>query len=235
MYLTFGVCLEDDFVPDNYFTSKLFKSIVVEIEHQELNQKSGENICSYTRYFTSKLNYADSYLTQFGELEGYWSSHNYNNAKIIADSEEVTLRRKNARMIKRTINGTEHTFYMYQFCLPLDTGLASLNKPIPKDATVVIRCMKDRADKALIATKQVEIDGTVSNTSVGAYAGNSKIELINPHLEVTFYQSDYFDSKLHNHKLRSMKWPFSYRYIMTYGLDTNLDTFEVRITHGEFE
>ena len=224
-------------MPDNYFTSKLFQNIAVEIEHQELNQKSGENICAYTRYFSSKLNYSDSYLKQLGELEGYWGPKNASYDVLSEDADEVTLRRLSSTRTVRTKNvagqPTEFIFYTYQFCMPLDIGLSSLSKPLPKDCTVVIRCMKDRASKALMAVTATDEEGHMLDTWNGILKGDQPITLINPHLEVTFFQSDYYDSKLYNHKLGSMKWPFSYRYIMTYNLDTMRDTFEVRIAHGE--
>ena len=209
-------------VPGNYFGYKAFRRFTLEINHEELNKKNRSDLPCLTRYFTSRLNYSDSNLKQLGELEGFWSNDSYSGDDLLEHEQEVTKRRQNATLsVEDGVN-----FYTYQMILPLDVGLSSLTKPLPKDCYFLLKCELANSCKALMGLD------TPVNDAIGDITASQPLTLINPQLEATFFYSDTFDSKLATYKMNKLKWPFTQHSMFTLLLQSALDIHTVRIEHG---
>lgn len=227
VFIKFDVKLDDRIVPDNYFASKVFDKVELCVNNKELNKANRSDLPYLTRYFTSKLNYSDSNLTQLGELEGYWSNLNPQSDVIIADdaldAEKPEFRRKNA--VESTgANGIK--YWTHQIIFPLDVGLSSLTKPLPKDCFFDIEFHLAKSCKAVMG-----LDVPV-NDKIGDITGSLPLKILNPQLEVTFFYSDYFDGKLSPHRLSKVKWPFTMPTVHSKLLQDGLDIHQVRIAHG---
>lgn len=217
-------------LPDNYFASKVFDKLTLKINHKELNSRNSINLPFLTRYFNSKLNYSDSNMNQLGELEGYWTNTAPPSVSLLDAtpengpnySKEVDLRRKNA--VESDTDGEK--FWTHQFIVPLDVGLSSLTKPLPKDCLFRLECELSKKCKSLMGA------APAVNGVIGELVGSTPLKLINPQLEVMFFYSDYFDNKLSQYKLSKTKWPFSMPFMQTELLSKDLDVHNVRIAHG---
>ena len=74
--LKFSVDIPLEFVPDSYFTSKLFEHLEVQINYVSCTTKSTDLDYILTDFFTSKLNYTSEHIATIGSLQGIWGIAN---------------------------------------------------------------------------------------------------------------------------------------------------------------
>ena len=223
--MKFDVKLDEKVVPDNHFGSKAIDKVTLYVNNKQLNTKNTNNLPYLARYFTSKLNYSDSNLKQLGELEGFWTNSNPPSESLIGENAtDVTHRRKNA---VESTSGTVN-YWTHQIIFPLDVGLSSLTKPLPKDCFFNITCELAQSCKAVMG-----LDDPM-NGVIGDIVGHLPLKILNPQLEATFIYSDHFDGKLSPYKLSKIKWPFSMPSMQVRLLPEDLDIHQVRLDHGKF-
>ena len=229
--LTFSVDLPDSVVPENFFSSKLFESLELSINHTIVSSKSSDNDYALTNYFLTRMNWDEISLKTSGSLEGYWSNENYDAAHFTLTNVAVEKnsptpanpfterRRDEARKIEK--NGK--IYYRYYFVTKINCGLGLSPQPLPKNVPVKLTFIRADAKKSLLSTKADKSEPFDSRV----------IELINPTLHASFVVSEHYDRKYANHRISRVSFPFLDFRIHRELLLNGVDEFKIKISDGK--
>ena len=227
--LTFSVDLPDSVVPENFFSTKLFESLEVSINHTIISSKSSDNDYFLTNYFLTRMNWDEITLKNNGSLEGYWSNENYDASHFTqqvvgngqkAENPYTEKRRIEAEKIKKS--GKE--YYRYYFVTRINCGLAMSPQPLPKNVPVKLTFVRADAKKSLLTT--------LSKTSSLQPFDDRVISLINPTLHASFVQSEHYDRKYANHRISRCSFPFLDFKIHRELLMNGVDNYKIKIAEG---
>ena len=173
--LSFCVDVPESFVPQNFFASKLFEFVEVRVNHVTVSMKSSDNDYFLSDYFTTITNYDGLSLAVTGSLEGYFGNENLDSVMFIGDQGQINSRRKYASLRKDI---DEKISYRYHIIMKLNIGLAMTSKPLPKEVPIKLIFYRSLPQKALLRV-------TDNNETVN-------LALINPMLEASFIESEYY-------------------------------------------
>ena len=223
--LKFSVDIPTEFVPDSYFTSKLFEHLEVQINYVSCTTKSTDLDYILTDFFTSKLNYTKEHIATIGSLQGIWGISNM-------DAIDLDIQQNKYEIGKRRNFGEAHTidgkhYLRYYFIIRLNSGVIE-NHPLPKDLPIKLTFFRADAERSLMSVSLNE-DQSASNAS---YDLDRSIKLINPVLELVNTQSDELDKKYAQHRLPSLSLPFLDKQIRREILFDGIDNFQINIKNG---
>ena len=158
-----------------------------------------------TKYVLDRINTPENLLTTAGQLQGYWSSKNYDSTTLIKQKEdlasvtgmksEIELRQAHAQ--RKTIDGKEYD--RYYFNMPLNSGLAMTSRPLPKDVPLKFTFVRAPPSRALMSI----VDKTAHKDLDGI-----SITLNDPQFVATMITSDYYERKYASHRLERLAFPF---------------------------
>ena len=225
--LRFSVDIPITFVPDTYFTSKLFEHLEVQINHVSCTTKSTDMDYILTDFFTSKLNYTSNHMETIGSLQGIWSTENMNAKQLHDQTEKVEIANRQAYAEVKEINGTR--YFRYYFIVRLNSGVIE-NHPLPKDLPIKLTFYRADAEKSLLS---VNLNADQSQ-SESTYDLDRSIKLINPVLELVNTHSAELDKKYTQHRLPSLALPFLDKQIRREILFDGIDNFQVNVKNGKF-
>ena len=228
--LTFQVDLPDTVVPENFFASKLFESIEININHTVITSKSSDNDYALTNYFLTRMNWDEISLKTSGSLEGYWNNENYDASHFTAKHfpNSPTVQNPNAdkrRDEAEKIVKSGKTFYRYYFVTKINSGLALSPQPLPKDVPVKLSFMRADATKSTLST--------LNNNSKDKPYEFRVLDIINPTLHASFVQSEHYDRKYANHRISRVTFPYLDFKIHRELLLDGVDQFKIKITEGK--
>ena len=223
--LKFSVDIPTEFVPDSYFTSKLFEHLEVQINYVSCTTKSTDLDYILTDFFTSKLNYTKEHIATIGSLQGIWGISNM-------DAIDLDIQQNKYEIGKRRNFGEAHTidgkhYLRYYFIIRLNSGVIE-NHPLPKDLPIKLTFFRADAERSLMSVSLNE-DQSASNAS---YDLDRSIKLINPVLELVNTQSNELDKKYAQHRLPSLSLPFLDKQIRREILFDGIDNFQINIKNG---
>ena len=223
--LKFSVDIPTEFVPDSYFTSKLFEHLEVQINYVSCTTKSTDLDYILTDFFTSKLNYTKEHIATIGSLQGIWGISNM-------DAIDLDIQQNKYEIGKRRNFGEAHTidgkhYLRYYFIIRLNSGVIE-NHPLPKDLPIKLTLFRADAERSLMSVS-LNQDQSASNAS---YDLDRSIKLINPVLELVNTQSDELDKKYAQHRLPSLSLPFLDKQIRREILFDGIDNFQINIKNG---
>ena len=188
-----------DFVPDSYFTSKLFEHLEVQINHVSCSSRSTDSDYYLTDFFTSKLNYTKSHIETIGSLQGIWGIENSDSTQLIGNSDEVSKRRRDCEA--KDVNGKR--YMRYSFIIRLNSGVIE-NHPLPKQVPIILIFYRSDAEKSLLS---LSLNDERTESTV-TYDIERSIKLVNPLLELVNTQSNELDKKYSQHRLSDLELPF---------------------------
>ena len=224
--LTFAVDIPADFVPDNFFVSKLFEHCEVNINHTVINTKSSDNDYPITHYFMTRMNWDESTLKTYGALEGYWTNENKDASTFaitgVEQNSNVEQRRENTEKI--TLDNKE--YYRYQFIAKLGIGIAMTPQPLPKHAPIKLTFYRADASKSLLTTKMDQNFKSIASNP------DRSIKLVNPMLHASFIHSEHYDRKYANHRIQRVDFPFLDFSIHRELLLNGVDQFQLKLSEG---
>ena len=215
--LSFCVDVPIDFVPQNFFASKLFEYVEVRVNHMTVTAKSSDNDYFLTDYFTTRMNFDGQSLITTGSLEGYFEPDNVDSSIVIEDDDRINKRREFCRSIIRD-DGSLHN--RYHIIMKLNIGLAMASKPLPKEVPLKLIFYRNTANKAILKAK-ADLDVKPS------------LELINPILQASFIESQYYDNKLSLRKIPKTRFPYIERSIRRELLQDGVDQFKIKLAEGK--
>ena len=224
--LKFSVDIPIEFVPDSYFTSKLFEHLEVQINYVSCTTKSTDLDYILTDYFTSKLNYTSEHIATIGSLQGIWGIQNMDAIEMDSQSNKYEIQKR--RMYGESLKIDSHTFLRYYFIIRLNSGVIE-NHPLPKDLPIKLTFYRADAERSLISTS---LDDTKTE-STAVYDLDRSIKLINPVLELVNTQSDELDKKYAQHRLPSLSLPFLDKQIRREILFDGIDNFQINVKNGK--
>lgn len=224
--LKFSVDIPIEFVPDSYFTSKLFEHLEVQINYVSCTTKSTDLDYILTDFFTSKLNYTSEHIATIGSLQGIWGINNMNAVDLDAQRNKYEIGKRQAHGETHTIDGKH--YLRYYFIIRLNSGVIE-NHPLPKDLPIKLTLYRADAERSLISVSLSE-DKSQSNAN---YELDRSIKLINPVLELVNTQSDELDKKYAQHRLPSLALPFLDKQIRREILFDGIDNFQINIKNGK--
>lgn len=225
--LKFSVDIPMEFVPDSYFTSKLFEHLEVQINYVSCTTKSTDLDYILTDYFTSKLNYTSNHIATIGSLQGIWGVHNMNAIDLKNQADEYEIKKRQAYGESHTIDG--NIYLRYYFIIRLNSGVIE-NHPLPKDLPIKLTLYRADAERSLISVSL----NAAKNQSEATYNLDRSIKLINPVLELVNTQSDELDKKYAQHRLPSLALPFLDKQIRREILFDGIDNFQINIKNGKY-
>ena len=224
--LKFSVDIPIDFVPDSYFTSKLFEHLEVQINYVSCTTKSTDLDYILTDYFTSKLNYTSEHISTIGSLQGIWGIKNMNAIELDTQPEHYEISKR--RAYGERLTHDSKVYLRYYFIIRLNSGVIE-NHPLPKDLPIKLTFFRADAERSLITTSFND-DKSASKVS---YDLDRSIKLINPVLELVNTQSDELDKKYAQHRLPSLSLPFLDKQIRREILFDGIDNFQINIKNGK--
>lgn len=224
--LKFSVDIPIEFVPDSYFTSKLFEHLEVQINYVSCTTKSTDLDYILTDFFTSKLNYTSEHIATIGSLQGIWGINNMNAVDLDAQRNKYEIGKRQAHGETHTIDGKH--YLRYYFIIRLNSGVIE-NHPLPKDLPIKLTLYRADAERSLISVSLSE-NKSQSNAN---YELDRSIKLINPVLELVNTQSDELDKKYAQHRLPSLALPFLDKQIRREILFDGIDNFQINIKNGK--
>ena len=224
--LKFSVDIPIQFVPDSYFTSKLFEHLEVQINYVSCTTKSTDLDYILTDFFTSKLNYTKEHIATIGSLQGNWGIANMDAGDLQHQPHKYEIGKRQAYGEVQTIDGQR--FLRYYFIIRLNSGVIE-NHPLPKDLPMKLTFFRADAERSLISVSLSEDE----QSSTATYDMDRSIKLINPVLELVNTQSDELDKKYSQHRLPSLAIPFLDKQIRREILFDGIDNFQINIKNGE--
>ena len=225
--LKFCVDIPVEFVPDSYFTSKLFEHLDVQINHVSCTSKSTDLDYVLTDYFTSKLNYTNDHIETMGSLQGIWSSNNMNAKKLADQKDKVEIAKRQSYAESHMIDTKR--YLRYYFITRINSGVIE-NHPLPKDLPIKLTFYRADAEKSLLTTS-FNPEKTESEV---IYDLGRTIRIINPLLELVNTHSDELDKKYAQHRLPSLVLPFLDKQIRREILFDGIDNFQINVKNGKF-
>ena len=225
--LKFSVDVPIEFVPDSYFTSKLFEHLEVQINYVSCTTKSTDLDYILTDFFTSKLNYTKDHITTIGSLQGVWGITNMDARDLESQSQQFEIGRRQSFGEVNTIDSKR--FLRYYFIIRLNSGVIE-NHPLPKDVPIKLTFFRADAERSLISVSLSDDKAQ----STASYDLDRSIKLINPVLELVNTQSDELDKKYAQHRLPSLALPFLDKQIRREILFDGIDNFQINIKNGMF-
>ena len=225
--LKFCIDIPVEFVPDAYFTSKLFEHLDVQINHVSCTSKSTDLDYILTDYFTSKLNYTNSHIETIGSLQGIWSSNNLDAKQLIGDEDRVEIQKRQSFAESHLIDSKR--YFRYYFITRINSGVLE-NHPLPKDLPIKLTFYRADAEKALLSTTL----NAQKTESQSTYDLGRTIRIINPLLELVNTHSDELDKKYAQHRLPSLSLPFLDKQIRREILFDGIDNFQINVKSGKF-
>ena len=227
--LAFNVDIPERYVPENYFSAKLFEYCEVRLNHITINNKTSDNDYHLTTYFLTRINFDESTLKTTGSLDGYWSWRNYDSDTLINQKDnateaieskcEVNIRRENVYNI--TIDGKNYK--RYYFICRLNCGLAMTSRPIPKDVPIKLIFYRANASKALVSIVDEANDEDYTNRT---------IPIKDPQFIACMTKSEYYDRKYASYRLPKTDFPFLQPSVRRELLSKGLDQFKIRVSDG---
>ena len=224
--LKFSVDIPIEFVPDSYFTSKLFEHLEVQINYVSCTTKSTDLDYILTDYFTSKLNYTSGHITTIGSLQGIWGIQNMDAIELDSQANKYEIKKR--RSFGESLQIESSRYMRYYFIIRLNSGVIE-NHPLPKDLPIKLTFYRADAEKSLITT-------TLNDTrteSTTKYELDRSIKLINPVLELVNTQSEELDKKYAQHRLPSLSLPFLDKQIRREILFDGIDNFQINVKNGK--
>ena len=212
--LSFCVDVPVEFIPQNFFASKLFEFVEVRVNHMTVSAKSSDNDYFLTDYFTTRMNYDGLSLKTTGALEGYFGPENVDSSIVIADEKYQQERQQFCSDITRDGN----QYKRYHIIMKLNIGLAMTAKPLPKEVLLKLIFYRNTPNKSLLQVGQTDV--------------TPKLELINPILHASFIESQYYDSKLALRKIPKIRFPYIERTIRRELLLDGIDQFKIKLAEG---
>ena len=214
--LSFCIDVPEAFVPQNFFASKLFEFVEVRVNHVTVSMKSSDNDYFLTDYFNTLTNFDGLMLQTTGSLECFFDNDNVDASMFIGNKEKIQSRRKYANLI---IDADGNKSYRYHIIMKLNIGLAMASKPLPKEVPLKLIFYRSAPEKALL--RALDDDHNV------------KLTLINPLLEASFIESEYFDKKLALRKIPRLRFPYLERTIRRELLMDGIDQFKIKLAEGK--
>lgn len=221
------------FLPDNFFTSLLFDNLEIRVSYVTISDKCGNIDYPITKYVFDRINTPENLLKTSGELQGYWSSRNFDSTTLISqkaeteaiDSEgkvlvnEVKLRQLHAQ--PKTIDGKD--CMRYYFKIPINCGLAMDSRPLPKDVPLKFIFYRAAAEKSLMS---IVSQGDHEDLKTRCVSIND------PQLVACMINSEYYDRKYAAHKIERLDFPFVSPMVRQDILKEGQNTFKFTVSSG---
>lgn len=225
--LKFSVDVPIEFVPDSYFTSKLFEHLEVQINYVSCTTKSTDLDYILTDFFTSKLNYTSEHIATIGSLQGIWGIANMDAVDMERQQNKFEIGKRQSYGETHNIEGK--TYLRYYFIIRLNSGVIE-NHPLPKDLPIKLTFYRADAERSLIS---VSLDDAKTQSNA-TYDLDRSLKLINPVLELVNTQSDELDKKYAQHRLPSLALPYLDKQIRREILFDGIDNFQINIKNGMY-
>ena len=147
--LSFQVELPANYVPDNQFGHKMFESLELSINHEQISRKSTALDYSMSENFFEKVLYDDSYVMSSMDVFG-----TYDPMSLDASDKRVATRVSKGEYFTevRVHNNESYDIPMYRWYLimSLNHGLARVPDCLPADVTVNFRFQRAPAEFAVL-------------------------------------------------------------------------------------
>ena len=147
--LAFQVELPANYVPDNQFGHKLFESLELSINHEQISRKSTALDYGMSENFFQKLLFDDSFVLSSLDVNG-----TYDPLSIDSGDIRLPLRLSNGEKYfeERVHNGVtyEVPWYRWYIIMNLNHGLARESDVLPADIIVNFRFQRAVAENAFI-------------------------------------------------------------------------------------
>ena len=205
-YLQFYVELEDDFVPDNNFCSKLFEYMDLNINYEDVSFKCSSNDYDFTTFVQQRINISDK-LSKRIPFEGNFDYFNYDSSELKNNASVVQMRQCGSKFTK---DGTN--YIRYHFMTPIYHGL-SHGQILPAGVHISLTFHRAKAEKALV---------DISNTVVEF--PSKTIPILDPILHTEWAYGEVITQQMSQIKRNGISIPFTASHIRHRKLQTGLKT-----------
>ena len=199
--VSFSVELPGNYIPDNNFGEKLFESLELTINHEQITRKSTALNYALSAGFFERVSYDDSYILASMDVNGTYDPKNQ-------DVPDLGQGFVNGRIAcgEKFFKTEQHSNEAYQvpwrrwyLILPINHGLARVSDCLPSDITVSFRFHRARAECAFL-----KISNTVECIKVKDKSKHnmpltfmeSYVPLVNPRLNAFYAFSPQLDSTM---------------------------------------
>lgn len=208
--LAFQVELPANYAPDNQFGHKMFESLELSINHEQISRKSTAMDYAMSENFFQKVNYDDSFILSSLDVNG-----TYDPLGLDSSDGRVRLRFTCGEKFYQTRSheGTtyEIPWYRWYIIMNLNHGLAREQDVLPTDVTVNFRFQRAAAECAFLKiSEDLECIKTGDNSkhNLPVTYEESVIPLKNPLLNAYYAFSSDLEMKMN--KLRNTDLEISF-------------------------
>ena len=147
--LAFQVELPANYMPDNQFGHKMFESLELTINYEQVSRKSTALDYGMSENFFEKLIFDDSYVLSSLDVNG-----TYDPLGIDSDDPRVAARSVNGErfFVEKNHNGVTYDipYYRWYIIMKINHGLAREPDVLPADITVNFRFQRAAAECAFL-------------------------------------------------------------------------------------
>ena len=163
--LAFQVELPANYVPDNQFGHKMFESLELTINHEQISRKSTALDYGMSENFFQKMIFDDSYVLSSLDING-----TYDPLGLDADDQRLKNRLTKGEKfyVEKVHEGVtyEIPYFRWYLIMKINHGLAREPDVLPADMTVNFRFQRAAAECAFIKiSEEVDVIKTTDKTS----------------------------------------------------------------------
>ena len=246
--LAFQVELPANYAPDNQFGHKMFESVEISINHEQISRKSTAMDYGMSENFFQKVNYDDSFILSSLDVNG-----TYDPLGLDSNDPRVGFRFKSGEKYYETKvhDGVtyEIPWYRWYIIMNINHGLAREQDVLPTDVTVNFRFQRAAAECAFLKIgEDLECIKTTDNSkhNLPVTYEESVIPLKNPLLNAYYAYSLDLETTMNKLKNTNLEIPFLgflktnyflFNLFLDYNirrqvLDTGVSSYQIDLSQG---
>ena len=225
VFLNFSIQLDPNYIMDNQ-AAKLFDSVEVIVSGEKVSSRSNSNEYFLESFFKTKANHPKSHFGNMLLPAGWFTDNNFGTQFIM--DEIANNSKKESRAVKRhTTNEVKDTDdnltgRLYNFSMQIESPMFQQMKPLPSNVPVQINFKRANPELAVIKC---------TADQKKHYQTNS-IDILNPYLEVTAYQSDELSKELSLERHERLYYPIEDGVIRTHTIEKGVNHVNFSATAG---
>ena len=222
-YLKFHVELPEYFVPSNNLANKLFQTLDLGINYENVNYKGSSNDYDITSFIGNRINYNAGYLEKI-KFEGHFDNYNLDSSELKNHEKIIENRRGElfTKSIKKDGEIISKNYYRYMLIVPINHGICEKDQILPPGVHVRLSFHRAKAQKAVVDISDAVIEYPTTT-----------IQILNPTLQVCWRYSAFLTNELEKFHSRGMEINFESSHVRHQVLDSGLAEHNVPIMQGK--
>lgn len=209
--VSFSVELPGNYVPENQFGHKLFESLELSINHEQVSRKSTAMDYAVSEYFFQKVMYDDSFILSSMDVSGTFDNSNFD----VGDVPSISTRLSYGEEFSKTMVHDGETYKIpwrrWYLIMNINHGLARTPDCLPADVAVNFRFHRASAECCFLRVQDnLEVIKTSDNSkhSLPVKYTDSVVPIVNPLLSAYYAYSADLETTMSRVRHTNLEIPF---------------------------